>query len=52
MLINEDAQLAVQNTPFGKVQFLQVVGLTIEELQAAQKWNGCGVLNIMKRFTE
>ncbi|KAB7503174.1 Suppressor of fused-like protein [Armadillidium nasatum] len=52
MLICEDLQLTPQNTPLGKVQFLQIVGLTSEELQAAQRWNGLGVLSIMKRFPE
>ena len=52
MLIAEDPQLSVQETPFGRVQFVQIVGLTVDELKAAQHWNGLGVINIFKRYLE
>lgn len=50
MLITKDTQLHAMDTPHGVVQFLQIVGLTSDELQAAQRWNGIGILNIMKKF--
>jgi len=50
MLLTKDAQLDPIDTPFGKVNFIQVVGITKEELQAAQRWNGTGVLDILKNI--
>ena len=50
MLIAPDSQLSTLQTPFGSVDFFQIVGITTTELDTAQKWNGCGVLNIMKRY--
>lgn len=50
MLMSDDPQLGVANTPFGQVHFVQIVGVTTEELQAAQHWNGPGVLDILKRL--
>ena len=29
--------------------FVQVVGVTVDELAAAQKWNGAGVLNLLTK---
>ena len=31
-----------------QLSFVQIVGVTSEELQAAQHWNGLGVLNLLK----
>lgn len=50
MLMAEDPQLGSVSTPNGNVQFVQIVGVTTEELRAAQHWNGVGVLDIMKRM--
>lgn len=50
MLIAADSQLATLQTPFGSVDFFQIVGINNIELDLAQKWNGCGILRIMKRF--
>lgn len=50
MLMTVDPQLGACQTPFGPVQFLQIVGICTEELQAAQHWNGPGVLEILKRL--
>ena len=36
------------NAPFGKVTFIQIVGVCLEELQASQQWNGLGVLDLMR----
>lgn len=48
MLMCSDPQLGKVQTPFGEVDFVQIVGITKEELQAAQHWNGPGVLDILK----
>ncbi|KAL1122639.1 hypothetical protein AAG570_002966 [Ranatra chinensis] len=48
MLMTVDPQLETAQTPCGSVTFIQVVGVCKEELQAAQKWNGLGVLDILK----
>ncbi|KAG0716763.1 Suppressor of fused [Chionoecetes opilio] len=50
MLMAQDSQLGAVTTPNGLVQFVQIVGVTTEELRAAQHWNGVGVLEIMKRM--
>ena len=31
-----------------QVSFVQIVGVTSEELQAAQHWNGLGLVNLLK----
>ncbi|CAG2121402.1 unnamed protein product, partial [Medioppia subpectinata] len=48
MLMTEDPQLGQTLTPFGSVTFIQIVGVCLEELQAAQQWNGPGVIDLMK----
>ncbi|GFG39370.1 hypothetical protein Cfor_08323 [Coptotermes formosanus] len=50
MLMTADPQLGTAHTPFGSVNFVQIVGICREELQAAQHWNGPGVLEILKRL--
>ncbi|XP_049804472.1 suppressor of fused homolog [Schistocerca nitens] len=50
MLMTQDPQLGSIRTPYGSVNFVQIVGVTAEELQAAQQWNGPGVLDILKRL--
>ncbi|KAG8222758.1 hypothetical protein J437_LFUL008156 [Ladona fulva] len=51
MLMAEDPQLpSVLETPFGAVKFVQIVGVCAEELHAAQRWNGPGVIEILKRL--
>ena len=49
MLIAEDPQMSRTETPFGWVDFLQIVGVTAEELEQASRWNGKGVLNLLKK---
>lgn len=49
MLMGEDPQLQVTVTPHGTVRFVQIFGACLEELQAVQRWNGPGVLQILKR---
>ena len=48
MLMTEDPQLGTVMTPFGSVTFVQIVGVCLEELQAAQEWNGSGLIDLMK----
>ncbi|MGF7031355.1 hypothetical protein J2T17_002261 [Paenibacillus mucilaginosus] len=40
----EDPELSAMDTPNGQVQFLQMVGITGDELEAMQTWNTLGVL--------
>lgn len=49
MLIANDPQLVRTETPFGWVDFCQIVGVTEEELDQASRWNGKGVLNLLKK---
>ena len=48
MLMTEDPQMGQTMTPFGSVTFIQIVGVCLEELSAAQQWNGLGVIDLMK----
>uniref|UniRef100_A0A8C7TTR7 Suppressor of fused homolog n=1 Tax=Oncorhynchus mykiss TaxID=8022 RepID=A0A8C7TTR7_ONCMY len=48
MLLTEDPQMTPVHTPFGLVNFLQIVGVCTEELQAAQQWNGQGMLELLR----
>ncbi|XP_025095733.1 suppressor of fused homolog [Pomacea canaliculata] len=48
MLMTEDAQLHPITTPFGIVNFIQIVGVCSEELKAAQHWNGPGVIELLR----
>lgn len=49
ILIAQDAQLEILETPFGMVEFCQIVGVTDEELEQASRWNGRGVLNYLRQ---
>uniref|UniRef100_A0A671PE90 Suppressor of fused homolog n=1 Tax=Sinocyclocheilus anshuiensis TaxID=1608454 RepID=A0A671PE90_9TELE len=48
MLLTEDPQMLPVQTPFGHVSFFQIVGVCTEELQAAQQWNGQGILDLLR----
>ena len=52
LLVAEDPQLPVLQTPLGRVQFLQLVGVTDEELSAVQRWNGPGVSKLLQSSSE
>ncbi|XP_066929454.1 suppressor of fused homolog [Clytia hemisphaerica] len=52
MLLSEDPQLHQLNTPFGYVNFMQIIGVFTEELQAAQQWNGLAVINLLRQIPE
>lgn len=49
MLITTDAQLERVRTPFGWVNFCQIVGVTEAELEQASRWNGNGVVNLLRK---
>ncbi|KAF2887190.1 hypothetical protein ILUMI_18983 [Ignelater luminosus] len=51
MLMTSDMQLKTTHTPFGTVDFVQIVGICAEELRAAQQWNGDGVLKMLSRLS-
>ncbi|MCO5166222.1 MAG: suppressor of fused domain protein [Planctomycetes bacterium] len=44
-----DPALPARDTPHGRVEFLQVVGLTLDELAAAQAWNTERFLELLSR---
>jgi hypothetical protein len=44
----EDPELKTIDTPHGKVQFLQIVGLTADELHATQCWDTGKFLEVMR----
>ncbi|CAG0883225.1 unnamed protein product [Cyprideis torosa] len=50
LLLVEDPQLGTVGTCFGEVTFVQLVGITSEELTAAQQWNGPRVANLLRKF--
>jgi len=41
----EDPELPAIDTPNGRVEFLQMVGITVDELESMQTWNTLGVLH-------
>ena len=52
LLVAEDPQLAGLQTALGRVTFLQLVGVTDEELSAVQRWNGPGVSRLLQSSPE
>ncbi|MFI6515214.1 suppressor of fused domain protein [Spirillospora sp. NPDC050679] len=46
-----DPELGRIDTPHGTVDFLQVVGLTLDEYEATQRWNTDGVLDLLEPRT-
>jgi suppressor of fused-like protein len=44
-----DPQLPPVATPNGRVEFLQVVGLTLDELEAISSWNAAAFLELRRR---
>ena len=48
----QDPQLESLSTPLGKVYFLQLVGITDEELKSVQRWNGPGISKLLKSSVE
>lgn len=52
MLMTIDPKLNTVLTPLGKVTFIQIVGVTNEELKASQQWNVNGMIELMKKMPE
>lgn len=48
-VIAEDPALGAMDGPYGSVQFLEVVGLTADELELCRAWNPAGVLGLLTR---
>jgi suppressor of fused-like protein len=42
-----DPELGEISTPHGRLQFLQAVGLTVDEYQAARQWNAGALLDLL-----
>lgn len=42
-----DPELGVMDTPFGVVEFLQMVGITREEAKAIKRWSSTGILELL-----
>ncbi|KAF5295325.1 hypothetical protein FQA39_LY13190 [Lamprigera yunnana] len=51
MLMASDPQLKATQTPFGTMDFVQIVGVCADELRAAQQWNGDGVLKMLSQLS-
>ncbi len=45
-----DSELPEIETPNGKVEFIQLVGVTADELEAMQIWNTLGVLHVFEEY--
>ncbi len=45
-----DPELPVMETKNGKVEFIQLVGITADELEAMQIWNTIGVLHVFEEY--
>ena len=52
MLMTDDPQLGTVFGPFGKVTFIQIVGVTNDELKASQQWNVKGMIDLMRKMPE
>jgi len=46
LAFTHDPELAEMDTPNGKVEFIQMVGITEDELEAMQTWKTLGVLQV------
>jgi hypothetical protein len=44
----EDEQLATIDTPHGSITFVQIVGLTMDEYEAAQDWDTSALLRVLR----
>jgi len=44
-----DPELGEIQTPFGKVEFLQMVGITRDEARAIKKWSSTGMLELLAK---
>lgn len=46
----EDEEIPAINTPNGRVEFLQIVGITVDEEDAIKCWNSSGFLNLISKY--
>lgn len=44
----DDPELGVIDTPHGRLRFLQIVGLTLEEYGTIERWDAAGVLDALR----
>ncbi len=44
----DDPELAPRDTPNGKMRFLQIVGITLDEIAVARRWNTNGLLSLLR----
>ncbi len=49
LLFTHDEQLPPIQLSFGRIQFVQAVGITADELRAIESWNADGMLGILRR---
>ena len=52
LLVTRDPQVEPLQTRLGRVTFLQLVGITDQELEAVQRWNGPGVSRLLELSPE
>ena len=52
LLVTRDPQIDPLQTRLGRVTFLQLVGITDEELKAVQRWNGPGLSRLLELSPE
>jgi hypothetical protein len=46
----EDPELGIIGTPHGRLVFLQVVGITLDEYASIERWDATGLLNVLTPF--
>lgn len=47
LIFTEDPELPAMDTPNGKVEFLQAIGITLDELEAIKCWNSTKIIEIL-----
>lgn len=52
LLMTLDPQLGETNTRYGKVKYIQLVGVCDEELQAAREWRTHGILDMLRERSD
>lgn len=48
MLLAPDPQLPAAKSALGSLHFIQIVGVTVEEVSAAQAWNAMGIIKLLR----
>jgi hypothetical protein len=52
MLVTHDSSIPKLETPTGCVSFHQIIGVTISEVELAQRWNATALMNLFKEQNE